>query len=119
MRFTGIVRGMLTVSGIQIVSIAATRNNSSLHHAHATSASANLLNQERMFSVVQPRKARVSCHLQADDPVEVSYWGLPGHERRGSPCASRWAQSPSTWTLRFEFDAALRLRVPSMEEAGS
>src|SRR6516162_5213024 len=34
LRFTGIVRGMLTVSGIQIVSIAATRDNSSLHHAH-------------------------------------------------------------------------------------
>ena len=29
-------------------------------------------------------KGQVSCHLQAYDPVEVSYWGLARHERRGS-----------------------------------
>ena len=72
LRFTGIVRGMLTVSGIQIVSIAATRDNSSLHHAHSEESKCQSVKPGAHLQCLLPGKRHVPCHLQAYNPVGVS-----------------------------------------------
>jgi hypothetical protein len=73
LRFAGIVRGMLTRSGIQIFDIAATRDNSSLHHAHGEESKCQSVEPGAHLSVVLPGKGHVPCHFQAYDPVAVSH----------------------------------------------
>jgi hypothetical protein len=64
---------MLTGTGIQIVHIAAARDNTSLHHARGEECKCQPVKPGAHFNAVLPGKKQVVYHLQASDSVGVSY----------------------------------------------
>jgi hypothetical protein len=72
LRFTRIVRGVLTRSGTQNVGIAAARHDASLHHARGEDCKCQSVKPNAHFSTVLPGQGQVRCHLQAYSPIGVN-----------------------------------------------